>query len=219
VVHHHQHIKIVIIFHHKSLHILLCPTSHNNKRISTSPFENMNLSRNSIIRGRRTRYTSMKFLLACLVVVLGHGIGAFQLSMVASRAPFGPPTTTGPTSSPRSNQYTANRRQPTTVNKPTSSNSVTSTLISNLACMALKRRLKDQTHVSCDLTADSNSLFLGRVGPVTVKGRSWQSSLGLTCRAIEATVDECRLDMGRIITNQKLVLTKPGTLREDGGIL
>jgi len=75
--------------------------------------------------------------------------------------------------------------------------------------MALKRRLKDQTHVSCDLTADSSQLLLGRVGPVTVKGRGWKSPLGLTCRAIEATVNECKLDMGRVISNQKLVLITP----------
>eukprot|EP00536_Pseudo-nitzschia_multiseries_P013900 jgi/Psemu1/213138/e_gw1.629.63.1 len=75
--------------------------------------------------------------------------------------------------------------------------------------MALKRRLTDQSHVSCDLMSDSNNLLFGRVGPVTVKGRGWQSPLGLTCRAIEATVGECSLDMGRVISNQKLVLTTP----------
>jgi hypothetical protein len=171
----------------------------------------MHSNQSSIIamNGRRvSRYTNMKFLLACLVVVLSHGICAFQLSMVASRA-FGPPATP-PLAGNNYDRYAKNSRRPVTpvVTKPTS---VTSTLIANLACMALRRRLKDQTHVSCDLTADSNLLLMGRVGPVTVKGRSWQSRLGLTCRAIEATVDECRLDMARIITNQKLELTTPGT--------
>lgn len=89
---------------------------------------------------------------------------------------------------------------------------MTSNLISQLACVALKRRLKEQTHVSCDLTADANQVLQGRVGPVTVKGRGWQSPLGLTCNAIEATVNECKLDMGRVISNQKLVLTTPGRL-------
>lgn len=78
--------------------------------------------------------------------------------------------------------------------------------------MALKRRLKDQTHVSCDLTANSNGLLQGLVGPVTVKGRGWRSSLGLTCKAIEATIDKCQLDMGKVLANQKLVLTTPGTV-------
>jgi hypothetical protein len=168
-----------------------------------------NKSNVTAVRGRRaTRYTNMEYVVACIVVVLGHGICAFQMTMVASRAPFGTPTAP-PRTNDRNNRYTTNLRQPATpvVTKPSS---VTSTLISNLACMALKKRLKDQTHISCDLTFDSNSLWMGRVGPVTVKGRSWQSRLGLTCRAIEATVDECRLDMGRIITNQKLVLTTPG---------
>ncbi|KAL3903775.1 MAG: hypothetical protein SGILL_010319, partial [Bacillariaceae sp.] len=134
------------------------------------------------------------------------------LSMVASRAPFGGGGRQydSATTTTRDNQYTKSFRQPATA-APTKSTSLTDGLISNLACMALKRRLKDQTHVSCDLTADGNALLMGRVGPVTVKGRGWRSSLGLTCRAIEATVDECRLDMARILTHQKLVLTTPCT--------
>ena len=87
---------------------------------------------------------------------------------------------------------------------------VTSALISNLAELALKLRLKGQTGVKCDVSANSSDLLLrGRVGPVTVKGRGWQSELGLSCRVIEATVDTCELDVGRILSNRKLVLTSP----------
>ena len=87
---------------------------------------------------------------------------------------------------------------------------VTSGLISNLAELALKVRLKGQTGVKCDVSANSfDLLFKGRVGPVTVKGRGWQSQLGLSCRTIEATVDTCELDVGRILNNRKLVLTTP----------
>lgn len=87
---------------------------------------------------------------------------------------------------------------------------VTSGLISTLAVAALKLRLAEQTGVKCDVTASSTDLLLkGRVGPVTVKGRGWGSPLGLTCRAIEATVGVCELDIGRVIQNQKLVLTTP----------
>lgn len=87
---------------------------------------------------------------------------------------------------------------------------VTSGLISNLAEMALRLRLSDQTGIKCDVSASSSDLLLrGRVGPVTVKGRGWQSALGLTCRAIEATVDSCELDVGRILSNRKLRLTTP----------
>ena len=146
----------------------------------------------------------MKFLLACLVVVLSHGICAFQLSMVASRAPFGGSRKYDTATTTKQNSYTQNR---VATPKPTS---ITDGFISGLACAALKRRLKDQTHVSCDLTMDPSAVFSGIVGPVTVKGRGWQSSLGLTARALEATVDECKLDMARILTNQKLVLTTPG---------
>lgn len=90
---------------------------------------------------------------------------------------------------------------------------VTSSLISTLAEGALKRRLRAQTGVTCDVTANSSDmLFKGKVGPVTVKGKGWTSPLGLTCRAIEATVDTCELDMGRVLASQKLVLTTPGTI-------
>ena len=76
---------------------------------------------------------------------------------------------------------------------------------------ALKRRLRDQSGVTCDVTANSGDmLFKGKVGPVTVKGKGWQSPLGLTCRALEATVETCELDMGRVLSSQKLVLTTPG---------
>mmetsp|Transcript_8955 Transcript_8955/g.21838 ORF Transcript_8955/g.21838 Transcript_8955/m.21838 type:complete len:314 (+) Transcript_8955:245-1186(+) len=146
----------------------------------------------------------MNFFHTCLLfaaITSMHETCGLQVSMVASRAPFQNPL--GKTREPKIPFSTSS----TTATR--GSSSVTSTLISNLACMALKRRLVDQTHLSCDLTADSNNLLFGRVGPVTVKGRGWQSPLGLTCRAIEATVSECSLDMGRVISNQKLVLTTP----------
>lgn len=160
------------------------------------------------IRKVKSRIIKMKFLGLCLFVALTNfGICAFQLSMVASRAPFGsrfdPSLVT-----PNKNTYAKRMQTATTTASP----SITSALISQLACMALKRRLKDQTHVSCDLTTNSNGLLQGMVGPVTVKGRGWKSSRGLSCRAIEATVDKCQLDMGKVLANQKLVLTTPGAL-------
>lgn len=146
------------------------------------------------------------FLYVCLMIATAasiHGTCGLQLSMVASRTPF-----------QKSRGQTLERNipfsKPTTTTRSSPSSSVTSNFISQLACMALKRRLEDQKHVSCDLTAESNNLLFGKVGPVTVKGRGWRSPLGLTCRAIEATVNVCTLDMGKVISNQKLVLTTPG---------
>jgi len=144
-----------------------------------------------------------RFLIIASIATIQFTNG-LQLSMVASRAPFGRHQTQSRGTTVDSN---STRKGSTANNK--SPSSVTSTFISQLACMALKRRLEDHTHVSCDLTADSNNLLFGRVGPVTVKGRGWESPLGLTCRAIEATVNECKLDMGRVVSNQKLVLTTP----------
>jgi hypothetical protein len=86
---------------------------------------------------------------------------------------------------------------------------LSSGLISQLAVVALKARLADQHSVECDVTARPSDLLLGRVGPVTVTGRNWRSGLGLTCRAIEATVESCELDARRVLSERKLVLTTP----------
>jgi hypothetical protein len=150
----------------------------------------------------KSRNTRLRFAV-CVAVFLCHGICALQLSMVATRAPFS--RSFDGSSSP--NQNSMRKR----MQSSSPSIGITSNLISNLACMALKRRLVDQAHVGCDVTATSSDVILkGEVGPVTVKGRGWASRLGLTCRAIEATVDKCSLDMGKIVSNQKLVLNTPG---------
>eukprot|EP00546_Thalassionema_frauenfeldii_P009772 CAMPEP_0178916038 /NCGR_PEP_ID=MMETSP0786-20121207/12392_1 /TAXON_ID=186022 /ORGANISM="Thalassionema frauenfeldii, Strain CCMP 1798" /LENGTH=286 /DNA_ID=CAMNT_0020589279 /DNA_START=118 /DNA_END=978 /DNA_ORIENTATION=+ len=87
---------------------------------------------------------------------------------------------------------------------------LSSGLISSLAEVALKLRLQHQQSVNCIVNMSSQqNLFRGKVGPVTVKGRGWGSRLGLTCRAIEATVDQCDLDVGRVLRDQKLRLETP----------
>ena len=88
-------------------------------------------------------------------------------------------------------------------------NLVSGNLISDLAVIAIQLCLKDYVDVACDLTANPQDIFQGRIGPVTVKGKEWKSSRGLTCKAIEASVDSCQLDMGRILSEQTLVLTRP----------
>lgn len=87
---------------------------------------------------------------------------------------------------------------------------LTSGFISQLAIFALKRRLKAQTSVECEVTASSTDLLLkGSAGPATVRGRGWRSGLGLTCRVIEATVDSCELDTAKLLSHQKLVFKRP----------
>jgi hypothetical protein len=86
---------------------------------------------------------------------------------------------------------------------------LSSGLISQLAVVALKARLAEHQTVDCHVSANPTDLLFGRVGPVTVNGRSWKSGLGLTCRAIEASVESCELDPRRIWKDQKLVLTEP----------
>ena len=151
------------------------------------------------MKGRLSR--CRKALIATLI--LCNQVNAFQMSMVASRVPLGKSF----------DNALGSKSQVYASTVQTSSTGVTSSLISTLAVSALKRRLRNQSHVSCDITASSSNVLLrGLVGPVTVKGRGWQSRMGLTCRAIEATVDSCELDIGRILSSQKLVLTTPGRL-------
>ena len=95
---------------------------------------------------------------------------------------------------------------------PVSPLDVSGSFISNLAEIAIKLRLADQTLVRCEVMSTSTDKLLGGkigIGPVSVKGRGWRSGRGLTCRVIEATVQTCELDVGHIIVNQKLVLTRP----------
>eukprot|EP00526_Cylindrotheca_closterium_P017513 CAMPEP_0113635786 /NCGR_PEP_ID=MMETSP0017_2-20120614/18658_1 /TAXON_ID=2856 /ORGANISM="Cylindrotheca closterium" /LENGTH=310 /DNA_ID=CAMNT_0000546589 /DNA_START=61 /DNA_END=993 /DNA_ORIENTATION=+ /assembly_acc=CAM_ASM_000147 len=152
----------------------------------------MPLMKSSIGAARRHYYI---FLLG---IFLCHGIQGFQLSMVASRTPMSRSPIPSSAKSPMSQR-----------SQPAASDRVTSTLISQLAVGALKLRLHSQTHVDCDVTASPSTVLRGQIGPVTVKGRGWGSRLGLTCRVIEATVDQCELDMGRVVSKRKLVLNVP----------
>lgn len=90
------------------------------------------------------------------------------------------------------------------------STTVTSELISQLAIIALKRRLETQSAVQCRVTANTRDMALsGKVGPVSVKGKGWESPLCLTCRVIEATVQQCQLDFTSVVRDRKLKLTVP----------
>ena len=87
---------------------------------------------------------------------------------------------------------------------------VTSSLISNLAIIALKLRLAKHSGVACDVSASSSNLLLkSTVGPVTVQGRNWESPLGLTCRNLKATVNVCTLDWNSVMKKRKLKLVEP----------
>lgn len=94
-------------------------------------------------------------------------------------------------------------------NPQTGSSNITTELIAQLAIIALKLRLEANTDVRCVVNGQTRDLLFGKVGPVTVKGRGWQSPLGLTCRAIEATVQECSLDVAKVVQMRKLNLVVP----------
>lgn len=142
---------------------------------------------------------SRRVLFQLLVTaLLSGGAHGFQLSLIRSY--------------PQEGVYAGGRLSTASALAVSNSQSfdLSSGLISSLAVVALKARLVAQTSVECDVTARSNGLIFGRVGPVTVKGRGWQSGLGLTCRAIEATVEVCELDKARVVVDRKLVLQQPG---------
>jgi hypothetical protein len=93
---------------------------------------------------------------------------------------------------------------------PPGADTISSNLISQLAIFAIKRRLKAERNVNCEVSFSSSDLLLnGRVGPVTISGKDWCSYRGLSCRAIKATVEQCELDAKMIISNRKLILTTP----------
>ena len=95
---------------------------------------------------------------------------------------------------------------PTTIKK----SGTVSSLISNLAVIALKLRLAKNSGVMCETNASSSNIILtGIIKNITVKGKGWESPLGLTCRAIEANVDKCAIDINSVIKNRKLRLTDP----------
>mmetsp|Transcript_21039 Transcript_21039/g.32168 ORF Transcript_21039/g.32168 Transcript_21039/m.32168 type:complete len:186 (-) Transcript_21039:557-1114(-) len=120
-------------------------------------------------------------------------------------------TTTTTTTTTIGTATTTTARRHTKLNSSSNSNSsrdVASTLISNLSIAALKLRLAAQTSVECNVQA--SNLLQGQVGPVTVKGKGWQSPRGLTCRAIETTIQTCQVDGARILREQRIFLTTPG---------
>ena len=111
--------------------------------------------------------------------------------------------------STRSNRSNNNQRNNSS-QPPSTQEGVTSTLISSLAIIALKLRLKSQSSVQCNVQSSSKELLLNQsVGPVSVKGRDWVSPLQLTCKAIQADVNTCLLDMNSVLTKRKLILLEP----------
>jgi len=70
--------------------------------------------------------------------------------------------------------------------------------------------LAAQTGVECHVSSSaSNLLSKGLIGPVTVKGKGWQSPLGLSCRVIEAKVETCHIDFSSVVKRRKLILVEP----------
>jgi hypothetical protein len=147
--------------------------------------------------------TVITAVLALLVLIILDADAFHQMSMQSAVPRRGEALRS---SVPRSVPFVAPLPSP-----PTTTTDITSGLISQLAVMAIKRRLAGHTAVSCDVSNNlaADLLLRGRVGPVTIKGKGWRSGRGLTCRAIEASVEQCELDVARILVNQKLVLTTP----------
>jgi hypothetical protein len=152
-------------------------------------------------RFMRPQWSLVPFFLFLIVFVV-ELVGALQISMMSS-------------SSSRQDAFKKSLAQAASfLPPPPGADLISSSLISQLAVLAIKRRLKEEQNVICDVAFSSSDLLLkGRVGPVTVSGKSWSSSRGLSCRAIEATVEQCELDAKMIISNRKLLLTTPASGR------
>jgi hypothetical protein len=143
------------------------------------------------------RFRPIPMMAAMLLALLLRNSNALQLNMMAS-------------SSKSDNLKKSILRTANFLPSPPGAADITSALISQLAVIAIKSRLKEERNVSCDVSFSSSDLLLrGRVGPVTVTGKDWRSGRGLTCRAIEATVEQCELDASKILSNRKLLLMTP----------
>jgi hypothetical protein len=82
--------------------------------------------------------------------------------------------------------------------------------VSQLTELAIKLRLTEYRDVTCEVYSKPTDVLLrGRVGPVNVKGRLWKSRRGLSCQAIEATLETCELDINRALSRQELILSRP----------
>lgn len=138
---------------------------------------------------------------ALVVIITLPCIHALQVSMMAS-------TSQNEHARPLLQPHSIRFIPPPTA--PPGATDITSQLISQLAILAIKNRLKEEKEVTCDLQFQSlESLLRGRVGPVTIKGRGWRSGRNLSCRVLEATVSECELDIPKLLSHRKLLLTKP----------
>jgi hypothetical protein len=85
-----------------------------------------------------------------------------------------------------------------------------SAVVSQLAVLGIQTRLASNKDVSCEVSSlEPAEVLMGKVGPIKVKGRDWRSQGGLTFRSVEASVEQCAIDLNRILTRQEILLTTP----------
>lgn len=131
-----------------------------------------------------------------------HIVSSFQLNMITPSFRGRPAMKNA-----MNNAISPNIVQPPSIGQ--GGTDITSNLIAQLAVIALKLRLANQQDVKCLVNAVPSELIRGRLDEVTVTGKGWGSSLGLTCRAISATVQQCELDIGKVLQKKKLHLLVP----------
>lgn len=99
--------------------------------------------------------------------------------------------------------------------------------IAQFAEMAIKMILAEQALVQFEMAAASSSssahessvaaatadLWRGKIGPLSLKGRCWQTKKGLSCRALEVSVSSFELDMPAMVHRQKIVIRSHGAGR------
>jgi hypothetical protein len=135
-----------------------------------------------------------------LLVLLVSSSQSFQLSMVAAKSTF----------SSKSVQDSQRQRRNFAAVKTGGNMDPASMAVSELTELAIKLRLANYRDVNCEVYSKPTDVLLrGRVGPVNVKGSGWKSRRGLSCRAIEATLETCELDINRALSRQELILSRP----------
>lgn len=91
-------------------------------------------------------------------------------------------------------------------------------VVAQFAEVAIKLRLADCTSVQCEVSEEAMSassattdlILRGKIGPFSLKGKNWQTKRGLTCRAIEVSLQSLELDLKAMVQRQNFVIQSHG---------
>lgn len=82
-------------------------------------------------------------------------------------------------------------------------------LLSQVAELVLRARLRQCDSCEIDVKADPASVLAGGVNGVTVRGRNWCTPMQLSCRSLDVDVGSTAIDLVALTTKQRILLKQP----------